>query len=256
MKTNFKRIGKQSISIVLAVMMMLSTMLVGMVTSNAAISYWVLRGTFNDWKEIQFGGADGGSITYDLSAYKGQTVEFRTDAYEDGKLFMNSYGDKVVAGTEYQLKWETGTTMKYTVSSTGTGKVTFTVISKNGNNYLTVTEGDQPITVTPYYVAGENSLVNGKEWTPAQPEDKMSYDETTKIYSITYDKKAARTYKFKIIEDSKTWRGFNDFTTVTGENCTVSDVDGNDHNIQIVTTEESNITITLDATNKKLTISA
>lgn len=256
MKTNFKRIGKQSISIVLAVMMMLSTMLVGMVTSNAAISYWVLRGTFNDWKEIQFGGADGGSITYDLSAYKGQTVEFRTDAYEDGKLFMNSYGDKVVAGTEYQLKWETGTTMKYTVSSTGTGKVTFTVISKNGNNYLTVTEGDQPITVTPYYVAGENSLVNGKEWTPAQPEDKMSYDETTKIYSITYDKKVARTYKFKIIEDSKTWRGFNDFTTVTGENCTVSDVDGNDHNIQIVTTEESNITITLDATNKKLTISA
>lgn len=256
MKTNFKRIGKQSISIVLAVMMMLSTMLVGTVTSNAAISYWVLRGTFNDWKEIQFGGADGGSITYDLSAYKGQTVEFRTDAYEDGKLFMNSCGDKVVAGTEYQLKWETGTTMKYTVSSTGTGKVTFTVISKNGNNYLTVTEGDQPITVTPYYVAGENSLVNGKEWTPAQPEDKMSYDETTKIYSITYDKKAARTYKFKIIEDSKTWRGFNDFTTVTGENCTVSDVDGNDHNIQIVTTEESNITITLDATNKKLTISA
>ena len=36
MKTNFKRFGKQSISIVLAVMMMLSTMLVGMVTSNAA----------------------------------------------------------------------------------------------------------------------------------------------------------------------------------------------------------------------------
>lgn len=35
MKTNFKRIGKQSISIVLAVMMMLSTMLVGTVTSNA-----------------------------------------------------------------------------------------------------------------------------------------------------------------------------------------------------------------------------
>lgn len=35
MKTNFKRIGKQSISIVLAVMMMLSTMLVGMVTSTA-----------------------------------------------------------------------------------------------------------------------------------------------------------------------------------------------------------------------------
>ncbi len=256
MKTNFKRIGKQSISIVLAVMMMLSTMLVGMVTSNAAISYWVLRGTFNDWKEIQFGGADGGSITYDLSAYKGQTVEFRTDAYENGNLNMNSTGGTVEAGTEYQLTWGNENTMKYTVSSTGTGKVTFTVNSKNGNNYLTVTEGDQPITVTPYYVAGEDSLVNGNEWTPAQDVDKMSYDETTKIYSITYDKKTAGTYKFKIIEGSNTWRGYTDFTTVTGENCTVTDDNGNDHNIQIVTTEESNITITLDATNKKLTISA
>lgn len=52
MKTNFKRIGKQSISIVLAVMMMLSTMLVGMVTSNAAINNWVLSGSFNNWTEI------------------------------------------------------------------------------------------------------------------------------------------------------------------------------------------------------------
>ena len=259
MKTNFKRIGKQSISIVLAVMMMLSTMLVGTVTSNAAISYWVLRGTFNEWKtdaQYQFGGPNGGSITYDLSDYKGQTVEFRTDAYENGNLNMNSSGGTVVADTEYQLNWGTGTTMKYTVSSTGTGKVTFTVNSKNGGNYLTVTEGDQPITVTPYYVAGEVSLVNGSAWTAAQDVDKMSYDETTEKYSITYDKKAAGTYKFKIIEDSSTWRGYTDFTTVTGENCTVSDVNGNDHNIQIVTTEESNITITLDATNKILTISA
>lgn len=35
MKTNFKRIDRQSLSIVLAVMMMLSTLLVGTVTSNA-----------------------------------------------------------------------------------------------------------------------------------------------------------------------------------------------------------------------------
>lgn len=261
MKTNFKRIGKQSISIVLAVMMMLSTMLVGMVTSNAAIKNWVLSGSFNNWAEIQFGGADGGSITYDLSAYKGQTVEFRTDAYENNKLNKNSTGDIVVAGTEYQLTWGKGDTMKYTVSSTGTGKVTFTVISKNNKNYLTVTEGDQPITVTPYYVAGEKSLVNGPDaWKAEQENDKMSYDETTKKYSITYDKKAAGTYKFKIIEGSSTWHGYNDFKSVTctDENCTVSDVDGNYHNIQITTKEESNITITLDSTDstgKKLTIS-
>ncbi|MEE0740260.1 InlB B-repeat-containing protein [Ruminococcus sp.] len=261
MKTNFKRIGKQSISIVLAVMMMLSTMLVGMVTSNAAINNWVLSGSFNNWTEIPFGGADGGSITYDLSAYKGTTVEFRTDAYENNKLNKNSTGNIVVAGTEYQLTWGKPEPMKYTVSSTGTGKVTFTVNSKQKNNYLTVTEGDQPITVTPYYVAGEDRLVNGSAWTPEQAENKMSYDETTEKYSITYDKKAAGTYKFKIIEGSSTWHGYNDFKSVTctDENCTVSDVDGEYHNIQITTKEESNITITLDSTDstgKKLIISA
>lgn len=261
MKTNFKRIGKQSISIVLAVMMMLSTMLVGMVTSNAAINNWVLSGSFNNWTEIPFGGADGGSITYDLSAYKGTTVEFRTDAYENNKLNKNSTGNIVVAGTEYQLTWGKPEPMKYTLSSTGTGKVTFTVNSKQKNNYLTVTEGDQPITVTPYYVAGEDRLVNGSAWTPEQAEDKMSYDETTEKYSITYDKKAAGTYKFKIIEGSSTWHGYNDFKSVTctDENCTVSDVDGEYHNIQITTKEESNITITLDSTDstgKKLIISA
>ncbi len=262
MKTNFKRIGKQSISIVLAVMMMLSTMLVGTVTSNAAIKNWVLSGSFNNWAEIPFGGADGGSITYDLSAYKGTTVEFRTDAYENNKLNKNSTGNIVVAGTEYQLTWGKPEPMKYTVSSTGTGKVTFTVNSKQKNNYLTVTEGDQPITVTPYYVAGETSLVNGPEaWKAEQENDKMSYDETTEKYSITYDKKAAGTYKFKIIEGSSTWHGYNDFKSVTctDENCTVSDVDGEYHNIQITTKEESNITITLDSTDstgKKLTISA
>lgn len=89
----------------------------------------------------------------------------------------------------------------------------------------------------------------------------MSYDETTEKYSITYDKKAAGTYKFKIIEGSSTWHGYNDFKSVTctDENCTVSDVDGEYHNIQITTKEESNITITLDSTDstgKKLIISA
>lgn len=250
MKTNFKRIGKQSISIVLAVMMMLSTMLVGMVTSNAAISYWVLRGTFNEWNEIQFGGADGGSITYDLSAYKGQTVEFRTDAYENGNLNMNSSGGTVEAGREYKLNWNTGTTMKYTVSSTGTGKVTFTVKSKNGGNYLTVTEGDQPITVTPYYVAGENSLVNGKEWTPEQDVDKMSYDESTKTYSITYSNKPARTYQFKFTKNS-TWISVDDFI-LKYDGCNLTKKDGN---FQIETTNQSDITIKYDG-DKTVTVTS
>ena len=55
MKTNFKRIGKQSISIVLAVMMMLSTMLVGMVTSNAADTFTNGSTLYFDTKAINQG---------------------------------------------------------------------------------------------------------------------------------------------------------------------------------------------------------
>lgn len=53
MKTNFKRIGKQSISIVLAVMMMLSTMLVGMVTSNASGTYTVYFTPDSSWSKVK-----------------------------------------------------------------------------------------------------------------------------------------------------------------------------------------------------------
>lgn len=82
-----------------------------------------------------------------------------------------------------------------------------------------------------------------------------------KSIQLLMTKKAAGTYKFKIIEGSSTWHGYNDFKSVTctDENCTVSDVDGEYHNIQITTKEESNITITLDSTDstgKKLIISA
>lgn len=77
MKTNFKRIGKQSISIVLAVMMMLSTMLVGMVTSNAADKsttlYFAYSGSYEVWPE-NLGGTESG-YWYQATAVSGKTFE-------------------------------------------------------------------------------------------------------------------------------------------------------------------------------------
>lgn len=77
MKTNFKRIGKQSISIVLAVMMMLSTMLVGMVTSDAADKsttlYFAYSGSYEVWPE-NLGGTESG-YWYQATAVSGKTFE-------------------------------------------------------------------------------------------------------------------------------------------------------------------------------------
>lgn len=77
MKTNFKRIGKQSISILLAVMMMLSTMLVGMVTSNAVDKsttlYFAYSGSYEVWPE-NLGGTESG-YWYQATAVSGKTFE-------------------------------------------------------------------------------------------------------------------------------------------------------------------------------------
>lgn len=94
MKTNFKRIGKQSISIVLAVMMMLSTMLVGMVTSNASGTYTVYFTPDNSWV----------TNNYTIKAnYKYSSSDWKqTDAYDTGKTINN----KVVYSVALELTYD------------------------------------------------------------------------------------------------------------------------------------------------------
>lgn len=147
MKEKIKRISSSTWALILALMMVVSSFSVLAATTNVnktgAISYWVLSGDFNSWStdtQYQFGGADGGSITYDLSSKKGSTIKFRTDAYENG-IHYNSSNGTVTDNTEVQLKWDTGDVMYYTVPSDSNGKITFKVTVSGGNNYLTVTAG-------------------------------------------------------------------------------------------------------------------
>lgn len=147
MKEKIKRISSSTWALLLALMMVVSSFSVLAATTNVnktgTISYWVLSGDFNSWStdtQYQFGGADGGSITYDLSSKKGSTIQFRTDAYEDG-IHYNSSNGTVTDNTEVQLNWDTGNVMYYTVPSDSNGEITFNVTVREGKNYLTVTAG-------------------------------------------------------------------------------------------------------------------
>lgn len=147
MKEKIKRISSSTWALILALMMVVSSFSVLAATTNVnktgTISYWVLSGDFNSWStdtQYQFGGADGGSITYDLSSKKGSTIQFRTDAYEDG-IHYNSSNGTVTDNTEVQLNWDTGNVMYYTVPSDSNGEITFNVTVREGKNYLTVTAG-------------------------------------------------------------------------------------------------------------------
>lgn len=125
MKTNFKRIGKQSISIVLAVMMMLSTMLVGMVTSNAVEIkagtdfYLDIRNAteyFNNPNTIYMSVVDSENANYESNA--------------DAAIEEQKYKPKM--DTWYQMKTtDKPNIYKVTVTdSSSIGKVSF------WNNYL------------------------------------------------------------------------------------------------------------------------
>lgn len=152
MKTNFKRIGKQSISIVLAVMMMLSTMLVGMVTSDAAnetgypynqdymyvdlsaISK-VAKGVNYYWDDqfTNYGGwyttsKDLGNYTYkfDFSAidsheyFRGFKIVWDGSEGTNIAVPANNNYDCVKVNSDYTLSWTTYSstepTTKYTVT--------------------------------------------------------------------------------------------------------------------------------------------
>lgn len=135
MKTNFKRIGKQSISIVLAVMMMLSTMLVGMVTSNAADQsttlYFAYSGSYEVWPE-NWGGTGNGNW-YQATAVSGKTFEGK-QVYS-----CNLYNDSTGAN----LHFKQGNDVK--------GKISNIINGESINNYT-----------SKIYVV--NDAGNGGEW--------------------------------------------------------------------------------------------
>lgn len=113
MKTNFKRIGKQSISIVLAVMMMLSTMLVGMVTSNAADTFTkgstlYLNTTATDlgnerWAAYFFNGNEVGVWATDVTSVSNHLYSLTVPGAYEKVIFARMKGD--TAGDNWDNKW-------------------------------------------------------------------------------------------------------------------------------------------------------
>lgn len=148
MKTNFKRIGKQSISIVLAVMMILSTMLVGMVTSNAADQsttlYFAYSGSYDVWPE-NWGGTGNGNW-YQATAVSGKTFEGK-QVYS-----CNLYNDS------------TGVNLHFKQGDNVTGNISNIINNESINNYT-----------SKIYVVNDDG--NGGEW--------KDYSTSTTTHKVT-----------------------------------------------------------------------
>ncbi|MEE3439570.1 hypothetical protein, partial [Ruminococcus sp.] len=210
MKEKIKRISSSTWALLLALMMVVSSFSVLAATTNVektgTISYWVLRGDFNSWStdtQYQFGRANGGSITYDLSSKKGSQIQFRTDAYENGEIHFNSSNGSVTDNTEVKLNWNTGDVMYYTVPSDSNGMITFNVTVRDGNNYLTVTAGSGDTSTSPYELMSSTEQSTSYDTTKISSVANFKTTDNEKVVSMTLNLKAD-TYNFFVRKNKST----------------------------------------------------
>lgn len=265
MKTNFKRIGKQSISIVLAVMMMLSTMLVGMVTSNAAnetgytynqdymyvdlsaISK-VASGVNYYWDDAftNYGGwitdkEDLGNYTYkfDFSAigsheyFRGFKIVWAGSAGTNIAVLENNTYNCVKVNSDYTLSWTTYSstepTTKYTVAvdnNIKNGKVTPSATSLAAGETFTVT-------ATP----DDGYVLNAITVTDAKGNSVPATNESTHTYTMPASNvTVSATFKVKTdVKYSVT------YTAPTGEGVVDSSINPTDTALA----EGTNVTVTV-----------
>lgn len=266
MKTKISHLGRSTVSVILAVMMLLSTMLIGTISVNAADYF-----TVGDTLYLDISGA-----SYDAAeANAGFYIKFYKQGHNDFSWSkLSQIKDKVYSGTVPTGEWDravftrvnsqTFDSTKSWIASTVYSSATTTISDKGNHNCWSLNNGDMKgtwttysdgsgggSTSTAYYVTGEKGLINGTDkWTPKQKLDKMTYSDTDGYYSITYTDRTSGTYQFKITDDNSSWFGYNEFTVEPGIGCKIGNSDGN---ISVKFDQKSNITIkfNIDSEGKK-----
>lgn len=271
MKTKISHLGRSTVSVILAVMMLLSTMLIGTVSTVNATTFdsgsndFYLIGGMNGWSEKdsnwQLSTTDNNKYTGTFTI-KGSSSNIDFKVFSNGKYYTNgktyendsAYGGLYEGGFNNNMQIKPATT---DTSKTITLSVVFYKSYNNDSNdsrlEIKQTIVDSSATST-YYIAGEKGLINGtKEWADTDLEDnKMKYSNTDGYYSITYTDRISRTYpyQFKIRDNTGAWYGYSDFKYVNGTNCDVNESGGN---ISVTFTQKSNVTIkfNIDSENNK-----
>lgn len=257
MKMKIKRISKSTLSVILAMMMLVSTSLVGMFTTTAATvtddssvgagkvtlyiasdTDWLLWSYFNqngDWYEFK---------KVDGAKFNNKQVYKCTDYYGDNNYLHLVYRDPNNSSNQ-NFKHNI---IENSAFSNYDGKI----YVDSDNKWYDYNGGDN----TSYYVAGTADLVNGTEWSENASENKMTDDDGDGTYSITYTNKAATsnngTYQFKITNG--TWNGPIGYSS--NVSATNASVGNNGGNIYITFTKDSDITINYTPLNGIVTVVA
>lgn len=253
MKTKISHLGRSTVSVILAVMMLLSTMLIGTVsTVNAATNNRFIEGETIYLDLSAFTGWEDSNPTMYAYFYYYDTHDSVGDKIATTKVTDHIYSVNVPNAYCGYIKFQRGDwgmTTEHDADTKGSNNCVKVTGWENSSEWSTYSGGST--TEKNYYIAGQKGLINGtKAWTQKQDSDKMTYNETDGFYSITYSNRAVGTYQFKITDNTGAWYGYSDFKVEKGTNCDVSESGGN---ISVKFEQKSNITIkfNIDSENQK-----
>lgn len=260
MKTNFKRIGKQSISIVLAVMMMLSTMLVGTVTSNAAETWYVIGNDYDTTWNIN---GKSSPMSYDSTTgyyyFDKKLTSTSGDHYFRLHNGSNEYGPTTtnddISISSYNTKFDAKENSNIKAFKYSCGSLNYRLWFDATTQKIWITDNNAEPTKNTYYICGVTGLT-GYDWgsdDTAIAANKLEYDSATSTYSKTYKNIPKGDYEFKVrdAQNPNSWFGKGNYT-ITASGCTVSGSD----NINLNLSETLDVTISISSDNQKMKVTA
>lgn len=152
MKTKISRFGRSSVSVILAVMMLLSTMLIGTVsTVNATDNQYYYRGTENDWSAEKMTPISGTSLYYYKSKNFNSINNFKISNGTDWTSSSNYGADNVKENSEIAISKLSGDDNNNASISAQSSEYYIIFDSKDNKMYATFSlpiEPTEPTTAT------------------------------------------------------------------------------------------------------------
>lgn len=186
MKTYYKRVSKRSLALILGILMLFSTLTVGMITVNAWTYSVSLNGQFNNgsWKEYDL---SSGTCSIDFTdAQVGKELQFEIGLQSDNKKYIATSAttfDSSVSDVTFQSEANGYNVTKIKITTAGTYTFTYNTSTKKFG--VTYPGGSSGGDTTDYYLTG---WLNGASATSTSDVNRKFVQDSndTNLYTLTY----------------------------------------------------------------------
>lgn len=267
MKTKFKRIGRQSVSVILAVMMMLSTMLVGIVSTNAATetsaTIYFVPANVSDFSSYL---NDDGSLKSDYTLKVNTQFGSSGDGANiwkqvDFQKYDKTIGGKVTyyANAAYYSDWNGLNTLKIQIYQGSTKEKEIVPISSwqdpnfFANKCYYNSSWQDPTSLWDTIQASSWAIHHNfsGSWNSGES---VPVTDNVATYEYSFDKTGDFEFGFKGDNDNNKWYAATDGVSITESNNTKTLVQTNNNNVKISVSKTGTYTFNFNTNTKVLTV--